>query len=191
MNTGQGHTPFPALPGKRYEVLYADPPWDYKGQRQHNGPGGSDTGGANAHYDTVTLAALERLDIQGIAADNAVLFMWSSSPHLDQAIRLGKAWGFSWATIAFIWNKMKTNPGFYTLSQCELCLVFKRGKIPQPRGARNIRQYLEVERGRHSEKPDEVRKRIEQMFPKQSKIELFARDKAPGWCAWGLEADGT
>ena len=181
---------FPPLPDARFGVIYADPPWDYKGQRQHNGPGGIDTGGANAHYATVTLTALESLDVQGIAADNALLFLWSSSPHLDQAIRLGKAWGFAWATVAFVWNKMKTNPGFYTLSQCELCLVFKRGKIPQPRGARNIRQYIEVARGQHSAKPDEVRKRIEQMFPKQSRIELFARDKAPGWCAWGLEANG-
>ena len=96
--------------------------------------------------------------------------------------------GFSWATVAFVWNKLRTNPGFYTLSQCELCLVFKRGRIPQPRGARNVRQYLEAERGVHSAKPDEVRVRIAEMFPDQSKIELFARTHHPGWHAWGLEA---
>lgn len=179
---------FPPLPNGKFEVLYADPPWDYKGQLQHNGKGGRDTGGAVRHYSTVTLDDLIELDVPGITADNALLFMWTSSPHLDQAINLGKEWGFSWATVAFVWNKMKTNPGFYTLSQCELCLVFKHGKIPSPRGARNIRQYVEVQRGQHSQKPPEVEQRIKEMFPSQRKIELFAREKTPGWTVWGNEA---
>ena len=180
---------FPPLPSGKFEILYADPPWDYKGQLQHNGKGGSDTGGAVRHYSTVTLDDLIGLDVPGIMAENSLLFMWTSSPHLDQAIDLGKGWGFSWATVAFVWNKMKTNPGFYTLSQCELCLVFKHGKIPAPRGARNIRQYVEVERGQHSQKPPEVAKRIKKMFPSQRKIELFAREKTPGWTAWGNEME--
>lgn len=178
---------FPALPDAAFDVLYADPPWNYRGQLQHNGAGGRDTGGAERHYATVTLGALQRLPVQSIAADNSLLFMWSSSPHLDQAIALGKAWGFDWATVAFVWNKCRTNPGFYTLSQCELCLVFRRGSIPRPRGARNMRQYVEVARTKHSAKPDEVRARIAAMFPRQRKIELFARGRTPGWHAWGLE----
>jgi len=182
---------FPAFPDRTFSIIYADPPWDYKGQRQHAGPGSGDSGGAICHYDTVTLDDLKRLPVWNVAAEDCLLFMWATNPHLDQAIDLGKAWGFSWATVAFVWDKMKTNPGFYTLSQCELCLVFKRGKIPQPRGARNIRQLVEVERGRHSEKPDEVRERIERMFPSQSKIELFSRQEAVGWATWGLEANGS
>ncbi|MBC6444028.1 MAG: transcriptional regulator [Alphaproteobacteria bacterium GM202ARS2] len=178
---------FPPLPSGRFDIIYADPPWDYKGQLQHAGKGSGDSGGAIRHYPTVTLDQLKRLPIERITADNGLLFMWSSSPHLDQAIDLGKAWGFAWATIAFVWNKMKTNPGFYTLSQCELCLVFKRGKIPSPRGARNIRQLVEVERGTHSSKPAEVRQRIEAMFPQQRKIELFAREHATGWTPWGVD----
>ena len=72
------------------------------------------------------------------------------------------------------------NPGFYTMSQCELCLVFRRGRIPTPRGARNERQLVRAERGPHSAKPEEVRRRIERMFPEQRKIELFARREVPG-----------
>ena len=170
------HEIFSPLPEGEFEIFYADPPWDYKGQLQHNGAGGSDTGGAMRHYPTLTLEDLKRLDIPSITADNALLFMWSSNPHLDQAIELGKSWGFSWATIAFVWNKMRTNPGFYSLSQCEVCLLFKHGKIPSPRGARNVRQYVETQRESHSKKPDEVRDRIYKMFPSQTKIELFARE---------------
>ena len=182
-----GRPEFPPLPKERFGIIYADPPWDYKGQLQHAGPASGDTGGAIRHYATVTLQDLKKLPIGKIAADNCLLFLWATNPHLDQAIDLGKAWGFAWATVAFVWDKARVNPGFYTLSQCELCLVFRRGRIPTPRGARNERQLVRAERGAHSEKPGEVRRRIERMFPEQTKIELFARREVPGWRAWGLE----
>ncbi len=183
-------TLFPKLPDKKYAVIYADPPWDYQGQLQHAGIGSADTGGAVRHYPTVKLSELKKLDIPSIAEDDCLLFMWATNPHLDQAVELGKSWGFSWATVAFVWDKERVNPGFYTLSQCELCLVFKRGRIPAPRGARNVRQMVRARRAAHSEKPDEVRERIEEMFPSQTKIELFARKKVEGWNSWGLEIPG-
>ena len=184
---GVTQLPFQALPQGCFEIIYADPPWDYKGQLQHAGKGSGDTGGAIRHYPTLTLSALKHLEVSRLAAPNSLLFLWGTSPHLDQAIDLGKAWGFEWATVGFVWNKERTNPGFYTLSQCELCLIFKRGRIPKPRGARNIKQLVEATRGVHSEKPHEVRQRIEAMFPQQRKIELFARHTYDGWHAWGLE----
>ncbi len=187
----RGIAAFPSLPKQRFQIIYADPPWDYKGQLQHAGAGSKDTGGAMRHYPTVKLDQLCKLDVESIADTDSLLFLWATSPHLDQAIELGKAWGFQWATVAFVWDKVRVNPGFYTLSQCELCLAFKKGKIPTPRGARNIRQMVTSKRGVHSEKPNEVRKRIEAMFPSQSKIELFARaTRAKNWRLWGLEAHG-
>ena len=178
---------FPPLPYGEgpFDIIYADPPYDYGGQKQHAGAGKKDTGGAEKHYPTITLADLKQLDVAGIAAEDCLLFLWSTSPHLDQAIELGKAWGFDWATVAFVWYKQATNPGFYTLSQCELCLVFKRGKIPQPRGLRNIRQFVSEKRNEHSRKPEEVRYRIEMMFPEQRWAELFATKETSGWTAWG------
>lgn len=176
---------------KRYDIIYADPPWDYKGQKQHNGKGGVDTGGALNHYPTMTLNELKLLRVVDVAADDCLLFMWSSSPHLDQAIDLMKSWQFKWATVGFVWDKQKVNPGFYTMSQCELCLIGKRGKIPIPRGARNVRQLVSIVRGAHSAKPEEVRNRIELMFPSQSKLELFARKTADNWDCFGNEVKST
>lgn len=176
---------FPDLPSEKYQIIYADPPWDYRGQLQHAGAGSKDTGGASRHYGTVKLAGLKTLDVPSIAHANCLLFMWATSPHLDQAIDLGKSWGFQWATVGFVWEKQRVNPGYYTMSQCELCLVFKRGNIPNPRGSRSVRQFLSHPRGQHSEKPNEIRRRIEAMFPRQKKIELFARSKSDGWDAWG------
>ena len=180
---------FPPLPKRLFAIIYADPPWDYKGQLQHAGKGSGDSGGAIRHYPTLTLKELKTLNILSIAENDCLLFMWATSPHLDQAIELGKAWGFDWATIAFIWHKGKPNPGFYTMSENELCLVFKKGKIPTPRGARNIRQTINAPRDKHSRKPEEARKRIDLMFPQHKKIELFARKKIKGWALWGNEID--
>ncbi len=178
---------FEKLPKKKYEIIYADPCWDYKGQTQHNGRGGVSTGGAKTHYPTLTLDELKELDVSSITDTNCLLFMWSSSPHLDQAIELGKHWGFAWATIGFVWDKLKVNPGFYTMSQCEMCLVFKKGKIPENRGARNVRQLIQEKRTRHSAKPQATRDRIVEMFPQHKKLELFARKKVKGWDVWGNE----
>jgi N6-adenosine-specific RNA methylase IME4 len=176
---------------KKYQIIYADPPWDYKGQLQHTGKDGPDSGGAVKHYGCMKLPDLKKLDIPSLCDDDCLLFMWATSPHLDQAIELLKAWGFSWATVGFVWDKQKVNPGFYTMSQVELCLIGKRGKIPKPRGARNIRQMVSVMRGKHSAKPAEVRERIEEMFPGQNKIELFARETTEGWDCHGNEVEST
>lgn len=175
----------------KYEIIYADPPWDYKGQTQHNGKGGKDTGGAVKHYPCMKLRELKELNVPSICEDNSLLFLWTSSPHLNQAIELMEAWGFNYATVAFVWDKQKVNPGFYTMSQCELVLVGKRGTIPKPRGSRNTRQLHSELRGKHSAKPKAIRDKIVEMFPTQTKVELFARENVEGWKAFGNEIDDS
>lgn len=192
---------YPDLPEKRYDIIYADPPWDYGGKMQFDKSSSSaatiDLGknifisAANFKYPTVKTKVLKKIPVQEIAADDCLLFMWVTNPHLAQGIELGTAWGFQYRTVAFVWDKMVHNPGQYTLSYCELCLIFKRGRIPRPRGARNIQQLVRVRRGKHSEKPVEVRSRIEAMFPEQERIELFARTRPAGWDVWGLDARPT
>ena len=188
---------YPKLPNKKFDIIYADPPWDYNGKLQFD-KSSKDAesidlskkifiSSATFKYPTLKTSELMKLPVQEIANDDCLLFMWTSNPHLVQAIELGKAWGFEYRTVAFVWDKMNHNPGQYTLSNCELCLVFKRGKIPTPRGARNIQQLVKSPRNGHSEKPLEVMKAIEKMFPSQERIELFARKKIDGWDAWGLD----
>ena len=174
---------------KKYDIIYADPPWDYKCQKKDacKGTGCGMLGSARRAYDCLSLAELKALPVGELASPDCLLFMWASSPHLDQAIELMKAWGFDWATVGFVWDKQRICPGYYTLSQVELCLIGKRGRIPKPRGVRNARQLISVKSGRHSAKPEEVRQAIESMFPQQTKIELFAREEYEGWDCWGNE----
>lgn len=185
---------YPSLPNKKYDVIYADPPWDYGGKLQFDksSKGVNDLdpdkkifiSSASFKYPTLKTSELKKLQLDKISKDNCLLFMWTTNPHLEQAIELGKTWGFDYKTVAFVWDKMNHNPGQYTLSNCELCLLFKKGKIPTPRGARNVQQLVRVPRGKHSEKPIEVLDGITRMFPTQNKIELFARNKNEGWDCW-------
>lgn len=142
---------------------------------------------ANFKYPTIKLNDLKTLNVSSISANNCILFMWTTGPQMANSIELGKAWGFEYKTIAFVWDKKVHNPGRYTLSQTEFVLAFKKGKFPTPRGARNVRQLVSIHRGEHSEKPLSVIEGITKMFPLQEKIELFARNNYYGWDNWGLE----
>jgi N6-adenosine-specific RNA methylase IME4 len=172
-----------------YSVFYADPPWDYDGHTQHTNT--APVASAVNHYPTMPLDELKAMPIEAISEPNALLFMWTSSPHLPQAIELMTAWGFEYKTIAFVWYKQKMNPGYYTLSQCEICIVGKRGKFPTPRGSRKERQFLSELRTAHSRKPAEIRNRITKMFPTQAKLELFAREPTEGWAVFGNQVEGS
>lgn len=179
-----------------YDIIYADPPWSYRGREQFGFAGdvGVSTGGAVKQYKTVSIETLCTLPVASLAAVDCLLYMWCTGPLLlTDAPRVLDAWGFEYATVAFVWDKEAINPGYYTLSQAEFCVVAKRGKIPQPRGIRNARQWCEYpevvteHRGEHSAKPAEVRKRIELMHPTQKRVELFARERVDGWDGWGDE----
>jgi len=167
---------------KKYQIIYADPPWEY----------GSITklGNSRNYYKTMTFPQLVELPVKNILANDCLMFMWVVSQQLENCIWLAKEWGFKYSGVAFVWHKPnRTLCGYYTMAQTELCLVFKKGKIPQPRGSRNQVQFLSEKATRHSKKPDEIRNRIAKMFPTQKKIELFARQKTEGWDVWGNEVE--
>ncbi len=175
------------LPPGPFDIVYADPAWSYRGREQFGFAGdvGVSTGGAVQQYETLSLTEICHLPVPEITAPDCLLFMWVTSPLLEDGLQALHSWGFEFGTIAFVWDKQRINPGYYTLSQVEVCLVGKQGRIPSPRGARNERQFLSELRGEHSAKPAEVRARIERMFPTQRRLEMFARERSPGWAVWG------
>ena len=168
----------------KYNIIYADPPWKY------GGSGGRCWSNADNYYPTMSFDELKAMNVKDIAADDCLLFMWVVSPELKRCIEVGEAWGFKYITVAFVWYKERANAGNYTMSSCELCLLFKKGKIPQPH-VRNPgqKQFISQPVQKHSKKPDEVRERIEKMFPNCPRVELFAREKVRKWHAFGNEID--
>ena len=120
-----------------------------------------------------------------------MLFLWTTDAHLKSAIEVMEAWGFKYVTVAFYWLKKERSGkdvcfmGKWTMKSCEICLFGKRGK-PQ-RVSKNVRQLVKAVRGKHSEKPKQVRDRIVHLMGDLPRIELFARQKVDGWDNWGNE----
>ena len=177
------------LPEKKYDIIYADPPWDHGGRWWRKGTNGKVVEkSVRDHYPVMSFKELKALPVIDVAGDNSLLFLWVISSKFLECVDVAKSWGFKYITVVFVWHKDSHFVlGSYTHGECELCLICRRGKIPQPRGSRKERQFIMAKRGKHSEKPVEARKRIERMFPTQSKIELFARERVEGWDVWGNE----
>jgi len=171
-----------ALPSDKYRVIYADPPWKYGDDR--NGLEGAP--GAEAHYPTMSISQLCAIPVGELLEDNAVLFLWVTSPILEEAFPVIKAWGFTYRA-SVVWNKDAHNMGHYVSVRHEFLLICVRGSC-LPDIKRLLPSVVTVKRTRHSEKPEEFRKMIDQMYPSGRRIELFARKPAEGWERWGNQA---
>ena len=174
---------------KKYQIIYADPPWRYGGRSP---VGTLKREPIESLYGTMSDNALIRIDVPSIAARDCLLFLWVVSPHLKECISVAEGWEFKYITVAFVWHKKVALLGNYTMAGTEMCLLFKKGKIPDGkiRGHGNgVKQFWEERPVRASQKPDEIRDRIKRLFPKSNRIELFARQKNEGWDVWGNEVE--
>jgi len=166
-------------PSGKYRIIYADPPWKYGNMQE--------TGNAEYHYPAMTISELCELSIKELAEDDAVLFMWVTSPLLEECFAVIKAWGFKYKS-SFIWDKVKHNMGYYNSVRHELLLVCTRGSC-LPDNNKLYDSVVSVERSNnHSEKPEEFRNIIDDLYREGKRIELFARKKNEGWDTWGNEA---
>ncbi len=177
---------------KPFKLIYADPAWHFA-VRSPKGEGRS----AKNHYQVMSLEDIKNLPIPGISDDNSVLLMWAIDPMLDQAFEVIKAWGFTYKTVGFYWVKENMRSpgyfmgtGYYTRANPEICLLATRG-AGLPRIDRGVRKLIVSPRGRHSEKPNETRIRIKQLFGNVRRVELFARERFPGWHVFGNEVEGS
>jgi len=117
------------------------------------------------------------------------LFLWSTNPHLPDALQVIEAWGFEYKT-NIVWVKDKAGLGFIVRGQHEVLLIATRGDFPAPLPAVRPPSVITAPRREHSRKPDEAYEVIERMYPDLPKIELFARGAREGWEAWGNQANG-
>lgn len=182
-----------------FSIIYADPAWRY----QNTGLNGS----AEKHYATMSIAELCALPVADIAASNSVLFLWCCNPLLPEALQVMKTWGFTYKTVPFTWVKLTKNglehygTGRWTRANPEQVLLGVRGKIrPVDASLRHLvwdeHEPLDMDPetfigplGRHSAKPTQVRERIDALMGDLPRVELFARQRAEGWFAWGAETD--
>jgi len=177
----------------QFKLAYLDPPWMYTGDPDKDQAAGK-------HYNEMSYEELAVLPVRQLIDDPGVLFMWATSSKLDQAVDLIREWDFFYRGIGYIWIKTAKDghviegqgvrPSFVKPTT-ELVLIgsTKAEGRTLPIFNEGQSQLVFAPRGEHSEKPIEVRERIEELFGDIPRIELFARKRYSGWTSWGLEAD--
>jgi len=163
-----------AADGACFGTIYADPPWPWRDDGRR--------GASSHHYASMTLDALAALPVADLARADAHLHLWTTAAHVEAAADLMRAWGFRYAS-QFVWAKPGPGVGAYWRMAHELLLTGVRPNSPTFASG-DTPSWGVFRRGRHSEKPQEVRTLIERASP-APRLELFARQVAPGWCAWG------
>jgi N6-adenosine-specific RNA methylase IME4 len=182
----------------RYEAIAADPAWRFDVRNPETGLGRS----ADRHYATLRLEDIKALPVSQIAGSDCWLMLWTTGSHMPQALEVIEAWGFKYSSVGFVWIKLRRNfqegffgihlsdiamgLGYTTRKATELCLLARRGS-PR-RLSRDILDAILAPVREHSRKPDEFYDRVERFAP-GPRLDLFARQRRPGWYAWGDQLD--
>ena len=175
----------------KYQLIYADPPWQYKDQAK------AGHRGACHKYEVMDLEAIKQLPIKQLADPmGCLLAMWHVPPMPQEALEVVVAWGFQLKTFkGFTWHKLTKHGkshfgmGNWTRANTEDCLFATIGKPTRVNAS--VRQFIQAPIGQHSEKPNEVREKLVQLLGDVPRIELFARQAFPGWDVWGNEVNST
>ncbi len=174
------------FPNKKYQIIYADPPWSYRDKAL------AGNRGAGCKYPVQGNEWIENLPVSEIADEDCALFLWVTMPKLNECWKIIEKWGFDYKTVAFTWVKRNKKSdswfwgmGSWTRANAEVCLLATKGK-PKRINA-GVHSVVDTRIEEHSKKPDEVRKRIVELLGDLPRIELFARQKTEGWDVWGNE----
>jgi N6-adenosine-specific RNA methylase IME4 len=170
-------TETPEMPDSEYDLIYADPPWSYRDD-------GNPDGGVAHEYETMSLAEIKDMDIP--AADESVLYLWTTAPHAESAFDVINAWGFDYIS-QFVWDKQRYGIGHWVRGEHELLYIARKGDVSPPDVEERRGSIIREQSGKHSSKPAKVREYIEQAHPDADKLELFSRDGRVGWTMWGNE----
>lgn len=169
-----------------FDMIMADPPWLYE-LRSEKG----EEKAPQAQYACMTLDEIAALPVSALAADDAVLWLWATNPLLRDAFKIVDAWGFQFKTAGH-WVKTtkngKINFGTGYILRCagEPFLIATRGT---PKTTKSTRSIIMGRIREHSRKPEEAFAAAEQLMPDARRIEVFSRQKRPGWSNWGNEAE--
>ena len=168
---------------KKYQIIYADPPWSYKVWSENKKQA---QGCAKRHYQTMSIEDICKLPIRQISDKDCKLFLWATPPCLPEAMLTMKSWGFEYKS-NMVWTKLSgVGIGWFVDSRHELLLIGVKGQGLHPEW--KPISWQQVEKTIHSKKPELFYEIIERMYPKQKYIELFLRGKPrKGWQGWGNE----
>lgn len=167
----------------KYEIVYADPAWKFSANSE-----AKPSKGARRHYPTMTDAQIAEIPVKEWVAPAALLLMWTTAPMLSRSMPILGAWGFKYVS-QVVWVKPAIATGYWARNRHEILIIAKRGKFPCPKPTLFGDSVISLPTREHSRKPDWFRDRIGEVFQDRRKIELNARQRFPGWDAWGNELD--
>lgn len=167
---------------KRYDVIYADPPWPVRKVLRRSRPNQT----KDLDYETMTLDEIKSLAVQNIAKENSVLFLWTTHAFLPDAFSVMAAWGFKYQRVV-TWDKSNGMTLFGFHHRTEMLLFGYRGKLEMYPRRKAFPTMVSAKSAKHSQKPDIFRNLIEPFG--SERIELFSRKKVDGWDCWGNEVD--
>jgi N6-adenosine-specific RNA methylase IME4 len=185
------HYTIPPLPDKKFDIVYADPPWFYYGSPIKDAA-------AAKHYPLMSQEELAALPIRRIMNRRAVLFLWATGPRLHFALDLIRSWQLYYRGVAYVWVKVNRDgkiikgqgiPPTFTKPTTEFVLAATTNETGRPFPLHDLAQAQVVlaPRSEHSRKPAIFRHMIEQLCGDRPRLEMFSRDAAPGWDVWGAE----
>lgn len=158
-------------------VVYADPPWEYENT--------ASAGAVVDQYPTMSLEAICAL--KPPATEDAILFLWATSPLLLAGLRVIESWGFTYKG-SMVWDKGGGGVGSWVANNHEFVLIATRGEIPPPLAAARPPSVIRAPRSVHSRKPNDFALAIECMYPTLPRVEMFARAPRDNWIVWGNQA---
>ena len=180
------------LPDKKYQVIYADPPWEMGkfglGKDMRN-PNGYKVGKSiPCPYPTMTIDEIKNLPIKEITDETCHLWIWTTNRTLHETFHVIEKWGFKYLNI-LTYNK-PTGLGAWFVNTTQHLIFAYKGKLKMGKGRyTNTSQYYTPKK--HSAKPIATYTLIESVSPYTERIELFARERRHGWDAWGNELPST
>lgn len=171
---------------KKYNIIYADPPWNVK-----RGPGWDSNGLSRPlPYPTMSIKEIKCMPVKEICEKNAHLYLWVINKYIPEAYEIAKSWGFK-PSCLLTWVKPPHGIGLggTYIQTTEHLLFCRRGTLKARK--RVDRSVFGHKRLRRSEKPDMFRNMIVDVSGDLPRIELFARQKTEGWDVWGNEVEST
>jgi N6-adenosine-specific RNA methylase IME4 len=180
----------PGLKKAGFATILADPPWRFQNRTGKVAPEHKRL----RRYRTMDIVEICAMPVAQHAADKAHLYLWVPNALLPWGFQVMDAWGFKYKG-NIVWHKVRKDGepdgrgvGFYFRNVTELVLFGVRGSMRTLAAGRRQVNLFKTRKEEHSKKPIELYEIIEACSPGPF-LELFARERRPGWTAWGDEVD--
>lgn len=181
---------FTASHPQKFGAILIDPPWRFMNRTGKVAPEHKRL----ARYKTMSIEELSRLPVGELGQPTSHIYLWCPNALLAEGLQLMGTWGFTYKT-NLIWFKVRKDGGpdgrgvgFYFRNVTEMVLFGIRGKLRTLAPGRRQTNIIVQRKREHSRKPPDLHRIIEECSPGPS-VELFARERTPGWSQWGDQVD--